>query len=53
MIYEETKHLTELDAKSKGETFKTAWGWAYGPSYQVYQSGDVWVCYTSRYSSCD
>lgn len=53
MIYEETKHLTELDARSKGEASKSSWGYGYGVSYRVYQSGDVWVCYTSRYSSCD
>ena len=53
MIYEETIHLTELDARSKGEAFKTNWGWGYGASYKVYQTGDVWVCQTSRYSSCD
>lgn len=53
MIYEETKHLTELDARSKGEAFKAEWGWGYGADYKVFQHGDVWVCYTSRYSSCD
>lgn len=55
MIHEETEHLTLLDAKSRGETFKTAWGWGYDPSYRVYfdATKDVWVCATSRYSSCD
>ncbi len=55
MIYEETEHLTLLDAKSKGETFKTAWGWGYNPSYSIYfdATKGVWVCETSRYSSYD
>lgn len=55
MIYEETEHLTALDAKSKGESFKSAWGWGYDATYQVYYNatGEVWVCRTSRYSSCD
>jgi hypothetical protein len=55
MIREETEHLTELDAKSKGEAFKTAWGWGYDATYQTYynETKSVWVCATSRYSSCD
>ena len=32
MIYEETEHLTLLDARSKGETFKSSWGYGYGAS---------------------
>jgi hypothetical protein len=55
MIHETTEHLTPLDAKSKGETFKTYWGWGYNPSYRVHYDAtkEVWVCHASRYSSCD
>jgi len=55
MITETSTHLTELDAKSKGETFKTAWGWGYSPTFRVYYSErlEVWVCEARRYSSCD
>ena len=55
MIYETTRHATELEAIAQGEAFKLSWGWAYGPSYQVYKdniTGD-WICYAMRYSSCD
>jgi hypothetical protein len=55
MIYETTRHATELEAIAQGEAFKLAWCFGYGPSYQVYKdniTGD-WVCYTTRYSSCD
>ena len=55
MIREETNHLTALDAKSIGEAFKSWWGWGYNPTYRVYYDATdgVWVCETSRYSSCD
>jgi len=55
MIYETTRHPTESEAIAQGEAFILAWGFGYGPSYQVYKdnmTGD-WICYTSRYSSCD
>lgn len=55
MIYDETEHLTALDAKSKGESFKSYWGWGYDPSYRVYfdATKGVWVCDARRNSSCD
>ena len=55
MIYETTRHATESDAMAHGESFKESWGWAYGPSYQVYfhSAVNIWVCFAMRYSSCD
>ena len=55
MIYETTRHATQLEAMAYGESFNANWGFGYGPSYHVYKdnmTGD-WICYTSRYSSCD
>jgi hypothetical protein len=55
MIYETTRYATEAEAMAYGDHFKESWGWAYGPSYQVYLDSAVglWICYAMRYSSCD
>ena len=55
MVYELSRHATESEAIAQGECFKLAWGFGYGPSYQVYldNMAGEWVCYAMRYSSCD
>lgn len=53
MIREDKYFQTRQEAESYGQEYVEAWGRAYCPSYNVGYSFGAWVCYLSRWSSCD
>ncbi len=44
---------TQAEAEAEGQRSKAILGPGYGYTYTVWQSGEVWMLQSSRYSSCD
>jgi len=44
---------TKAEAEAEGQRSKALLGPGYGYTYTVWQSGEVWMLQSSRYSSCD
>jgi hypothetical protein len=44
---------TKEEAEAEGQRSKALLGPGYGYTFTVWQSGDVWMLQSSRYSSCD
>ena len=44
---------TQADAEAEGQRSKALLGPGYGYTFTVWQSGEVWMLQSSRYSSCD
>jgi hypothetical protein len=44
---------TKEEAEAEGQRSKAMLGPGYGYTYTVWQSGEVWMLQSSRYSSCD
>lgn len=46
---------TEVQAIARGEEWKECWGYGYFGRFQVWKDSSTgqWVCYMTRWDSCD